>query len=87
MKVTLDANARREMASEVSWILLGEDERYGLAAFAAFSVMGNGIETSIYWPYLNVPERSLGVWEREGWHWHKEFWHDSSHPDYPGDRA
>ncbi len=87
MKVTLDANARREMAREVSWILLGEDEQYGLDRFAAFSVMGNGIETSIYWPYLNVPERSLGVWEREGWHWRKEFWHDSSHPDYPGDRA
>ena len=87
MKITLDAEARREMAREVSWILLGEDERYGLDGFAAFSVMGNGIDTSIYWPYLNVPERSLGVWEREGWHWRKEFWYDTTHPDYPGERA
>ena len=87
MKVTLDADARREMAQEVSWILLGEDERYGLDGFAPSSVMGNGIDTSIYWPYLNVPPRSLQVWEREGWHWRKEVWMDTSHPDFPSDRA
>ena len=87
MKVTLDADARREMAQEVSWILLGEDERYGLDGLAPSAVMGNGIDTSIYWPYLNVPERSLNVWEREGWHWRKEVWMDTTHPDFPGDRA
>ena len=87
MKVTLDAEARREMAQEVSWILLGEDERYGLDGLAPSAVMGNGIDTSIYWPYLNVPDRSLNVWEREGWHWRKEVWMDTTHPDFPGDRA
>ena len=87
MKATLSAEERREMAREVSWILLGEDERYGLEGFAASSVMGNGIDTAIYWPYLNVPERSLYVWEREGWHWRKEVWMDTTHPDYPGNRA
>ena len=87
MKVTLSAEERREMAREVSWILLGEDERYGLDGFAPAAVMGNGIDTAIYWPYLNVPERSLYVWEREGWHWRKEVWMDTSHPDFPGERA
>ncbi len=88
MKVTLDADERREMAREVSWILLGEDERYGLDGFAAQSVMGNGIDTSIHWPYLNAPYRSTHqVWEREGWHWRKEVWMDTTHPDFPGDRA
>ena len=88
MKVTLDAEARREMAMEVSWNLLGEDERYGLDSFAGFSVMGNGIDTSIHWPYLNAPRRSTHqVWEREGWHWRKEFWMDTTHPDFPSDRA
>ena len=33
MKVTLDAEARREMARELSWIFLGEDDRYGLDGF------------------------------------------------------
>ena len=87
MKVTLDAEARREMATEVTYILLGEDERYGIEGFADFSIMGNGIDTGIYWPYVNVPERSLNVWEREGWHWRKEVWMDTGHPDFPGDRA
>ena len=88
MKITLDANARREMAYEVSWILLGEDERYGLDGFSGFSVMGNGIDTGIHWPYLNMPRRSTHqVWEREGWHWRKEVWMDTTHPDYPGNRA
>lgn len=88
MQVTLDAEARREMADEVSWILLGEDERYGLDGFAAQSVMGNGIDTSIHWPYLNAPYRGTHqVWEREGWHWRKEFSMDTTHPDFPGDRA
>ena len=88
MLVTLDADARREMANEVSWILLGEDERYGLDGFAAQSVMGNGIDTSIHWPYLHMPRRSSHqVWEREGWHWNREFWMDTTHPDFPSDRA
>ena len=88
MRVTLDADARREMAREVSWILLGEDERYGLDGFAAQSVMGNGIDTSIHWPYLHMPRRATHqVWEREGWHWNKEFWMETDHPDFPGDRA
>ena len=88
MRVTLDPEQRREMAYEVSWILLGEDERYGLDGFSGFSVMGNGIDTGIHWPYLNMPRRSTHqVWEREGWHWRKEFWMDTTHPDYPGNRA
>ncbi len=88
MLVTLDAEARREMAREVSWILLGEDDRYGLDGFAGFSVMGNGIDTSIHWPYLNMPYRATHqVWEREGWHWRKEYWMDTTHPDFPADRA
>ncbi len=87
MRVTLDAEARREMALEVTYILLGEDERYGIDGFGDFSIMGNGIDTGMYWPYVNVPERSLLVWEREGWHWRKEVWMDTSHPDFPGDRA
>ena len=87
MRVTLDAEERREMAREVSWILLGEDERYGLDGFAPSSVMGNGIDTGIYWPYLNVPDRSLLVWEREGWHWRREVWMDNTHPDFPANRA
>ena len=87
MRVTLDAEERREMAREVSWILLGEDERYGLDGFAPSSVMGNGIDTGIYWPYLNVPPRSLNVWEREGWHWRREVWMDNTHPDFPGART
>ena len=88
MLVTLDAEARREMATEVSWNLLGEDDRYGLDSFAGFSVMGNGIDTSIHWPYYNAPRRSTHqVWEREGWHWRKEVWMDTTHPDFPGDRA
>ena len=88
MKVTLDAEARREMAMEVSWNLLGEDDRYGLDSFAGFSVMGNGIDTSIHWPYLHAPYRATHqVWEREGWHWRKEFWYDTGHPDYPGNRT
>ena len=87
MRVTLDATARREMAMEVSYILLGEDERYGLDGFTPFSVMGNGIDTSIHWPYVNAPDISKNVWEREGWHWRKEVWFDTTHPDYPGNRA
>ena len=88
MRVTLDPEQRREMAYEVSWILLGEDERYGLDGFSGFSVMGNGIDTGIRWPYLNMPRRSTHqVWEREGWHWRKEVWMDTTHPDYPGNRA
>ena len=87
MKVTLDAEARREMARELSWIFLGEDDRYGLDGFDSFSVMGNGIDTSIVWPYVNLPEISKNVWEREGWHWRKEIWYDTTHPDYPGNRA
>ena len=87
MRVTLDPEARREMAMEVSYILLGEDDRYGLDGFTPFSVMGNGIDTSIHWPYLNAPDISKNVWEREGWHWRKEVWFDTSHPDYPGERA
>ena len=88
MQVTLDADARREMAREVSWILLGEDERYGLDGFAAQSVMGNGIDTSIHWPYLHMPRRATHqVWEREGWHWNREYWMDTSHPDFPGERT
>ncbi len=87
MKVTLDAEARREMAREVTYILLGEDERYGIEGFSDFSIMGNGIDTGMFWPYVNVPDRSLNVWEREGWHWRKEVWMDTSHPDFPGDRA
>ena len=88
MQVTLDADARREMAREVSWILLGEDERYGLDGLAPQSVACNGIETSIRWPYLHMPYRSTHqVWEREGWHWNRELWMDTAHPDYPGDRT
>ena len=87
MRVTLDPEARREMAMEVSYILLGEDDRYGLDGFTPFSVMGNGIDTSIHWPYLNAPDISKNVWEREGWHWRKEVWFDTTHPDYPGERA
>ena len=87
MKVTLEAEARQEMAREVSWILLGEDERYGLDRFAPSAVMGNGIDTGVYWPYLNVPERSLLIWEHEGWHWRREVWMDNAHPDFPSDRA
>ena len=50
--------------------------------------MGNGIDTGIHWPYLNMPRRSTHqVWEREGWHWRKEVWMDTTHPDYPGNRA
>ena len=88
MKVTLDVEERREMAREVSWILLGEDERYGLDGFAAQSVMGNGIDTSIHWPYLHAPYRSTHqVWEREGWHWRREVSMDTTHPDFPADRV
>ena len=83
MTVTLDAEARREMAREVSWILLGEDERYGLDGFAPTSVMGNGIESAIYRPYLNLPERAKNTWGNDGYHWHKEIWIDQSHPDVP----
>ncbi len=83
MKVTLDAEERRRMANEVTYILLGEDERYGVEGFSDFSIMGNGIDTGIYWPYLNLPERSFLVWEREGWHWRKEAWIDQNHPDVP----
>ncbi len=83
MRVTLDNEKRREMATEVSWILLGEDDRYGLDGFAAFSVACNGIDTSIHWPYLTMPDRAKNVWEREGWHWRKEFWIDHSHPEVP----
>ncbi len=87
MKVTLDAEARREMALEVTYILLGEDDRYGIEGFSDFSIMGNGIDTGMFWPYVNVPDRSLNVWEREGWHWRKEVWMNTSHPDFPGDRT
>ena len=87
MSVTLDAEARRGMAKEVSWILLGEDERYGLDGFAPTSVMGNGIESSLYWPYLNLPERAKLTWGNDGYHWHKETWMDTSHHDYPTGRA
>ena len=87
MKVTLDAEARREMALEVTYILLGEDDRYGIEGFSDFSIMGNGIDTGMYWPYVNIPERGLYVWEREGWHWRKEVWMDTTHPDFPGERA
>ena len=87
MVVTLDADARREMATEVSYMFLGEDDRYGLDGFDAVSVMGNGIDTSIHWPYVNLPDIAKNVWEREGWHWRKEIWYDTSHPDYPGERA
>ena len=87
MKVTLDPVARREMATELSYIFLGEDERYGLDGFDSFSVMGNGIDTSIHWPYVNLPDIAKNVWEREGWHWRKEIWYDTNHPDYPGERA
>ncbi len=67
----------------MSWILLGEDERYGLDGFAPTSVMGNGIESSLYWPYLNLPERAKLTWGNDGYHWHKETWVDQSHPDIP----
>lgn len=87
MKVTLDPERRREMAREVSLILLGEDERYGIDGLGAYSVMGNGIDTSIHWPYANLPAFATDVWEREGWHWRKAYWFDTDHPDYPGNRA
>ena len=45
--------------------------------------MGNGIDTGMYWPYVNIPERGLYVWEREGWHWRKEVWMDTTHPGLP----
>ena len=87
MVVTLDADKRREMALECVSIFLGEDERYGIEGLDSFSVMGNGIDTSIHWPYVNLPDIAKNVWEREGWHWRKEIWYDTSHPNYPGNRA
>ena len=87
MKVTLDSEARREMADEVQYILLGEDDRHGLDGFSTMAVMGNGIDTSIHWPYVNLPEIGTLVWEREGWHWRKEISYDTEHPDYPGSRT
>ncbi len=87
MKVTLDPEARREMADEVQYILIGEDDRYGLDGFAAYAVACNGIDTSIHWPYLQLPDISKQVWEREGWHWRKEIWMDTAHPDFPSDRT
>ena len=87
MKVTLDSDARREMATELTYIFLGEDDRYGLEGFDSYSVMGNGIDTSIHQPYVNLPDIAKNVWEREGWHWRKEIWYDTTHPDYPGNRA
>ena len=86
MQATIDVYGGYELAREVSLILLGEDERYGLDGFAPTSIVGNGLESSIYRPYLNLPERAKSTWGNEGYHWNKEAWFTQYHPDLP-DRA
>ena len=83
MQATIDVDGGYELAREVSLILLGEDERYGLDGFAPTSIVGNGLESSIYRPYLNLPERAKGTWGNEGYHWNKEAWFSQHHPDLP----
>ena len=83
MQVTLNERERYELARETSLILLGEDERYGLDGFAPTSIVGNGIESSLYRPYLNLPERAKSTWGNEGYHWNKEAWFTQHHPDIP----
>ena len=79
----LDGERRYKLAREVSLILLGEDERYGLDGFAPTSIVGNGIESSLYRPYLNLPERAKSTWGYDGYHWNKEAWFTQHHPDLP----
>ena len=81
MHVMLDGERRYKLAREVSLILLGEDERYGLDGFAPTSIVGNGIESSLYRPYLNLPDRAKSTWGNEGHHWNKEAWFTQHHPD------
>ena len=83
MRVTIEEEKRYELAREVSLILLGEDERYGLDGFAPTSIVGNGIESSLYRPYLNLPDRAKSTWGDEGYHWNKEAWFTRHHPDIP----
>ena len=85
-RMQADVDGGYELAREVSLILLGEDERYGLDGFAPTSIVGNGLESSIYRPYLNLPERAKSTWGNEGYHWNKEAWFTQYHPDLP-DRA
>ena len=59
----------------------------GGAGAGAFMNAAAHLVGGIFWPYVNVPERSLLVWEREGWYWRKEVWMDTGHPDFPGDRT
>lgn len=81
MQATFEEWERVDLADEVSRILLGEDERYGLDGFAPTSIVGNGIESSLYRPYLNLPERAKSTWGNEGYHWNKEAWFTQHHPD------
>ena len=83
MQATIYVEEAYELTDEVSRILLGEDERYGLDGFAPTSIVGNGLESSIYRPYLNLPERAKSTWGNEGYHWNKEAWFTQHHPDLP----
>ena len=83
MQTQLDMEYRSEVAREVSWILLGQDERYGLDGFAPWSVACYGEQPVIHQPWLKLPELAAAPLTHQSGYWRAEAWIDHSHPDVP----
>ena len=87
MQTELDTDARKELATQVTNILTGQDPEFGLDGIQnAWGVM-NGIQRVVVHNYAHMPDDVNGanVWQfaHAAHHWEGS-WIDTNHPDYPG---
>ncbi|MYD16456.1 MAG: hypothetical protein F4W99_04860 [Chloroflexi bacterium] len=81
MQVTLDQEARQEMAHEAQRLLLGTHPDHGLDGIANSPGVMNGISPVLWWPYIHHDADTLQFAHAS--HRFDDTWIDVNHPDYP----
>jgi ABC-type transport system substrate-binding protein len=81
MLTELDVDARKDMATQVTRILVGQDPEHGLEGIQNFWGVMNGIQRTIAWPYVHTGEDVFQFAHAS--HRHDDTWLDTNHPEFP----